>query len=410
MTITRLQAQDWVIMNPVFDPAGNYNTYNGFFIDEHNGWWTTLFPGMVWHTTSEGRDWKRPLDSTNAGLSDIKFTDSLHGWIVGRTLRNPDNVNFLLITNDGGKHWNKILTPTIECVTFFDSLNGFAGGDSIYSTSNGGITWRTQMVEPSVGFGLTDIFFSDRKYGWAVGGSNIHDVGVVICTVDSGKTWQFQAKITSVGNAVYFTDSLHGCVVGSTPPTFQGMIKMTSDGGKSWSTRHLPCSWLNDVVFINDSVGWAVGDYGYIWLTTDQGVSWKQVESGTTSHLYRIFFFDGGSIGYILGADGTLLKYDKTVNLKEEKPFSPISFSLSQNFPNPFNSTTKIDFSIEHASFTTLAIYDVLGRNVSTLVSDNLNAGSYSRLWRADNHPSGVYFYRLESSEYSETKKLIMQK
>jgi hypothetical protein len=94
------------------------------------------------------------------------------------------------------------------------------------------------------------------------------------------------------------------------------------------------------------------------------------------------------------------------------------SYSLSQNYPNPFNPVTKIKFDIpsslnkrgDKAGFITLKIYDVLGREITTLVNEQLNPGPYEVEWDAGNSPSGVYFYKLLAGDYSLTKKMILMK
>jgi hypothetical protein len=83
---------------------------------------------------------------------------------------------------------------------------------------------------------------------------------------------------------------------------------------------------------------------------------------------------------------------------------------LSQNYPNPFNPTTTINFSIPKSGFVTIKVYDVLGREVTTLVSQELSAGNYKQQWNANRMPSGIYFYRLQSGSFTETKKLILLK
>jgi hypothetical protein len=95
----------------------------------------------------------------------------------------------------------------------------------------------------------------------------------------------------------------------------------------------------------------------------------------------------------------------------------PKSFALFQNYPNPFNPGTKIKFAIptplnppEGGTLVRIVIYDALGREITTLVDEQLNPGTYEVEWDAGNFPSGVYFYKLETGEFSETKKLILLK
>ena len=88
----------------------------------------------------------------------------------------------------------------------------------------------------------------------------------------------------------------------------------------------------------------------------------------------------------------------------------PREYKLGQNFPNPFNPSTNISFDLPSRTFVTLKIYDVLGREVSTIVSGELQAGSYTRQWNASAFASGVYFYRLQAGTYNDTKRLLLLK
>ncbi|MBX7042170.1 MAG: T9SS type A sorting domain-containing protein [Ignavibacteria bacterium] len=88
----------------------------------------------------------------------------------------------------------------------------------------------------------------------------------------------------------------------------------------------------------------------------------------------------------------------------------PESYSLSQNYPNPFNPATKINFAIPVAGQVTLKVYDVLGKEVATLVNDKRDAGSYSIEFNAANLPSGMYIYRIRSGNFAETRRMMLLK
>jgi len=88
----------------------------------------------------------------------------------------------------------------------------------------------------------------------------------------------------------------------------------------------------------------------------------------------------------------------------------PNEFALEQNYPNPFNPSTTISFSLPCSGFASLKIFDLLGKEVTTLVLKNFDAGDYSFKWDASSQPSGVYFYQLRAGQYSETKKLLLLK
>jgi hypothetical protein len=93
---------------------------------------------------------------------------------------------------------------------------------------------------------------------------------------------------------------------------------------------------------------------------------------------------------------------------KDQTDEIPGKYELSQNYPNPFNPSTSISFNLLSKSFVSLKIFDLLGREVATVVSDNLSAGNHTQQWNANGMPSGVYFYRLQAGSFSETKKLVL--
>jgi hypothetical protein len=91
-------------------------------------------------------------------------------------------------------------------------------------------------------------------------------------------------------------------------------------------------------------------------------------------------------------------------------PNVPNKFGLSQNFPNPFNPTTKISWQSPISSWQTIKIYDVLGNEIATLVNEYKPAGEYEVEFDGNNLPSGVYFYQLRANNYTKTKKMILLK
>jgi hypothetical protein len=106
----------------------------------------------------------------------------------------------------------------------------------------------------------------------------------------------------------------------------------------------------------------------------------------------------------------SLMKIDRSVTGVKKNNLDPRMFSLSQNFPNPFNPTTTISFVLPSRSFVSLKMFDMLGREVETIISGEMLAGSYSKQWNAANVSSGIYFYRLQAGSFTETKKLILLK
>jgi len=99
-----------------------------------------------------------------------------------------------------------------------------------------------------------------------------------------------------------------------------------------------------------------------------------------------------------------------TVTGVEDEPVVPAQFALSQNYPNPFNPLTTLSFTLPHQHHTTLKVYDMLGREVASVVDNVLDAGMHRYSFNGSNLASGVYLYRIVSGSFIETKKMVLQK
>jgi hypothetical protein len=146
------------------------------------------------------------------------------------------------------------------------------------------------------------------------------------------------------------------------------------------------------------------------WLMTHQGGAVK-VEVDNNLAVYVS--------GSELGKDFTTIKYSQPNGIIPIGGNLPVAFNLSQNYPNPFNPITKIKFEAPPAppevgmQIVSLKIYDVLGREVSSIFSSpwgRIGGAAYEVDWNGSNYPSGVYFYRLEVGVYTQTKKMVLVK
>jgi hypothetical protein len=118
---------------------------------------------------------------------------------------------------------------------------------------------------------------------------------------------------------------------------------------------------------------------------------------------------------YIIEINGQViyLGSNKMKSMKVANPEQntvPLKYSLSQNYPNPFNPVTKINFSIPKQGFVTLKVYDMLGREIRSLVNETKQPGNYSVDFNGANLSSGVYFYRLESNDFTSIKRMVLIK
>jgi hypothetical protein len=94
----------------------------------------------------------------------------------------------------------------------------------------------------------------------------------------------------------------------------------------------------------------------------------------------------------------------------EDEEGIPVKFSLTQNFPNPFNPQTVISYSLDKTADVRLEVFDLLGRKVQTLVNGEMDAGNHDVIWKGTDQGAGVYFYRLSADGRSETRKMVLLK
>ncbi|MBX2976728.1 MAG: T9SS type A sorting domain-containing protein [Ignavibacteriaceae bacterium] len=109
-------------------------------------------------------------------------------------------------------------------------------------------------------------------------------------------------------------------------------------------------------------------------------------------------------------SDETILGKTHTKKINYTGTEKPTEYALYQNYPNPFNPTTTITYQIPKEGLVTLKIYDILGKEVTTLINEEKQAGKYSIEFNASKISSGVYLYELRSNEYKSTKKLMLMK
>lgn len=145
--------------------------------------------------------------------------------------------------------------------------------------------------------------------------------------------------------------------------------------------------------------------FGTSWMLYSRaGTTLTQVANMLTTTSYT-FAATGSNIQFAVVKVGAFV-----TDVKLMDNGIPSSFALEQNFPNPFNPSTEIRFSIPTASNVSLNVFNMIGQHVASLVNEFKQAGNYSLKFNAGNLTSGMYFYRLQSASFSETKKLILLK
>jgi subtilisin family serine protease len=179
-----------------------------------------------------------------------------------------------------------------------------------------------------------------------------------------------------------------------------------------------------DVVWVNPSE-WTV-DYADLYYTVDEGETWVELAMGVTGNSYvwttpetpaesaqlRVLVFDRDGL---LGYDSSDEPFVITSGASPVEQAIPLVYGLAQNFPNPFNPQTEIRFELPHPGNTRLKVFDIRGRLVKDLVSGHMGAGRHSVVWMGRDNggrqvASGVYYYRIESGKFMETRRMTLVK
>jgi hypothetical protein len=175
---------------------------------------------------------------------------------------------------------------------------------------------------------------------------------------------------------------------------------------------------LYTLKFVDAYTGFISGDGGRLYRTINSGNSWDSTITGTDQILYSVYMINNNT-GWSVGNFGTILKTTNgggtgfPIGINQISSAVPKEFILYQNYPNPFNPETKIQFEIPFFGeadewSVTLSIYDILGKEVTKLVNEELQPGKYEVTWNASIYPSGIYYCVLSSGNYSSAKKLVL--
>lgn len=271
----------------------------------------------------------------------------------------------------------------------------------------------------NVTYNLNDIYID------SLNGFIAADSGFVLKTTNAGTNWSVLYPFNyNHYRALHFFNSNTGCIIGSRtysvgifPRTARILLK-TTNAGMNWTT---PLNedisgfyHYNDIFFLNNQQGWIVSDNSGIGRTTNGGDNWFSVQNPVNGS-FKCVQFINDNFGWIGGTRGTVLSTSSPIGIQVISTKIPSNFSLSQNYPNPFNPQTKIKFDVLQVvkgkiPNVKLVIYDMLGREVATLVNEQLRSGSYEIDWDGSNYSSGVYFYKIVSGDFVETRKMVLMK
>jgi Photosynthesis system II assembly factor YCF48 len=384
------QQYGWVnISNNLPNSTGTVTLPDMYWINDNEGWICSGINGEIYHTTDGGQSFTtQTTQYSTYSIYMLSSTEGYAGGLNGRVYR----------TTNGGDTWSVIgsIGGTLLSISFPPSSTiGYCCGYSgkIYSITSTGVSSMASGVSSN----LKSISFPGSQ-GWTCGESVILHY--------NGSWLGDQSYPTETYNAIYMINNTTGWAVGD-----NGVITKTIDG-TNWNYQSNPDTsnrTINNVFFLNSTEGWSVCDNGVILHSTNGGILWTIEGTGMTSNMLTTVQFTSSTNGYALGNNKTLLKYTLTTGIKENGQI-PASFNLEQNYPNPFDSETKISYSLAIPAQVQLTVCNMFGQQVALLDEGFKPAGSFSADFKGDGLPSGIYYYRLQCGDRHETRKMTLIK
>lgn len=312
-------AASWCVLSALAASAAErsdirQNLFSACFIGDTEGWVVGEL-GRAFHTTDGGHTFTRSDTGTRAALLAVACLPDGSVVITGQK-------GLALKSTDHGATWQTLdtgVTRELLSVSFATPEQGVAVGDfgTLVRTEDGGKTWSkvplpsdivlpediAEIVEPGDVL-LYDVEFATPERGWVVG-----EFGVILTTIDGGKTWTPQkSPVGTTLFGVHFADAQHGWATG-----IEQVMLRTTDGGETWAKIDVPgrkgfVLGIYDVA-VEGRVGWAIGDSGLLLRTADGGATWTSVDLpiALAGNWFRGIALTPGTTGIIVGSEGEIL-------------------------------------------------------------------------------------------------------
>jgi len=403
---------DWQVLNS----GVIVNLYGVYFTNINTGY-VCGASGTILKTTNAGSNWNLINSSVSYQLNDICFANDITGYCSGNS--------GIIKTTNAGVNWFSVFSGNqmnkIQCI---GNVIYSGGQNGIYKSTDSGQNW----INTVSGYSGTirGLCFLNADTGYGMG-----SIADQRRTTNGGSNWigglYWGPGDYSFGECYFFNSGsgFAGCSFNSGYPNYYSSYSIYK--ANTWSSWYQVYSsaamGIGGITFTGNDTGYAVGGgwtgsaYQSLILKTINGGNNWVTQNYTISQILQDVYFLDSKKGYAVGRGGIILKTENggTIGINKISTGTPLSFSLFQNYPNPFNPVTKIKFDIpsnvkRQTANVKLIVYDILGKEIQTLINEQLQSGMYEVTFDGSNLPSGVYFYQLRVGDFVGTKKLILLK
>lgn len=370
----------------------------------------TLFAGTtngVFRSTDAGTNW----DIVNNGL-----TDTLVAAIV---IKNSNlfagTSNGVFRSSNNGESWDSLntglLNKNVRALLFKDT-KFFAGTmDGIFLSTDNGTIWSPVINQTNTSLIDIQALVSMDTNLFASRGITLDNPSILLSTDngiswsgiypgEGGRTGQYYSSLTVLDTII---------IAGSVNSNSYGIVLLHYNG-EQWTISSTGLDQTNVYSIAVFTKGIFAGTDNGVYYSSDNGVSWTDAglteQSVSTLIIFDNYIFAGTTTGGIWKRplSEIITSVDQCINNL------PDHFKLEQNYPNPFNPTTQIKYSITESSFISLKVYNMLGEEIAILFEGFRQPGNYKAIFNGQGFTSGIYFYRLKSNNFEQTKKLLLLK
>lgn len=362
-------------------------------------------------STDNGISWSIMSDSS--GLSFFLLSNMRNGKIWA-------NGNYLCRSTDYGNSWNIIWIPweltngkSTNCITLTANGDIWVAVNGMLRSTDNGISWAKSDSGITVGYwGIDQIVSSPNGTLFACEKTD----GVIHRSLDGGDHWTSILKLPSYNSAGEIAINQNGDIF-VTSDHYSNLMYRSTDNGTNWT--QLTHGQSVSSIIINSSNDIYIQSYGILKRSTDNGDNWTDIANSVLpdgvqqSVVGSIGVIGISSSGHIFVGtynSGIYKSIQSTTTDVKNTNESPTTFRLASNYPNPFNPSTTIRFSLPVKELVTLKIFNLLGQEVATLVDEEKMPGNYTVPWNAGSASTGIYICQLKAGKYRMQQKMLLIK
>ena len=352
--------------------------------------------GKIHRSTDNGQTWNRINNDMN-----VAYIWAMAKKSGGKLFAATEQGLYLSTNNGSSWSLNSFAGKDVRALTVDSDGNIYAGtwGYGIFKSSDNGASWTDVSSSLSCKAVHSLIVNANNEILAGTFGSGVEKSG------DHGTTW---TKLNVGYDYVWTLASANNTLYAG---TYGGGMYKSSDNGASWQhSDGLASSFIYDISATPDgknvfACAWGAG----VFTSANAGEEWNSM--GMVGFNPSSAIYNPVSKKLMVGtSDGAVYTMDMNTTAVKENASTKMSFELQQNYPNPFNPSTSISYSLDKAGMVSLAVYNVTGQLVTTLVSEHQSVGKHSVSFNGAGLTSGIYIYKITTPEQSMLRKMVLLK